>query len=191
MIAALILGVLGFQDPFVVAPDDYKLELENAYVRLVRVTYGPNQKSPVHDHPATPTVYVYTTDGDRMRIVHEGDKDVIRPAVKAGQIRFNHGMLEHHTMENLGDTRSEYIRVELKTKPVDLPVKDVRLSPTDPQFENGMIRISREADGKPEKYPSVYVVLGSGNTSFVPAGGIYSLGAGDSVVKVELKTAPK
>src|SRR6202035_1635488 len=100
MIAAFILSLLSFQDPFKVAPEDYKLEFENEYVRLVRVTYGPHQKSSVHDHPATPTVYVYTTDGDKMSISHEDGPNVIRPIVKVGQIRFNRGMAEHHTMEN-------------------------------------------------------------------------------------------
>jgi hypothetical protein len=191
MIVALIVWLLAFQDPFQVAPDDYKLELENRYVRLVRVTYGPHQKSPVHDHPGTPTVYVYTTNGGKMQISHEDGPMVERPAVQAGQIRFNRGMPEHHTMENLGDTRSEYIRVELKTVPVDLPDKDVRLSPADAGFENAMIRISRVAGTGPERYASVYVVIGSGKTAFVPAGGSYAGAAGESVVKVELKTAPK
>jgi hypothetical protein len=179
------------QDPFQVAPDDYKLEYENDYVRLVRVTYGPHQKSPEHDHPGTPTVYVYTTDGGQMRIAHNGEEPVIRPAVKAGQIRFSKGMPEHHTMENLGDVRSEYIRVELKTKPIDLPAKDVRLSPQDESFENGMIRISRLAASGQERYPSVYVLIASGKTVFVPAGGTYSGNPADQLVKVELKTAPK
>jgi hypothetical protein len=190
MIARLILSLLAFQDPFKVAPDDYKLEFENEYVRLVRVTYGPHQKSPVHDHSATPTVYVYTTDGGRMSISHEDGPNIIRPVVKVGQVRFNRGMAEHHTMENLGDARSEYIRVELKTKPLDLPEKDVRMAPTDPDFENAMIRISRVASGAPEVNPSVYVTLGTGRCTFVPANGKYTP-TPDPVLKVELKTAPK
>jgi hypothetical protein len=190
MIAALLLAFVAFQDPFKVAPDDYKLEFENPYIRLVRVTYGPHQKSPEHDHPATPTVYIYTTDGDKMSIAHDGEPPVIRPVVKAGQIRFNRGIAEHHTMENLGGVRSEYIRVELKTKPLELPEKDVRLTPSEPSFENAMIRISREANGAPEGYPSVYVTLGSGRCTFVPAGQRYPTTA-TPIVKVELKTNPK
>jgi hypothetical protein len=190
MIAAVILSLLAFQDPFKVAPEDYKLVFENQYVRVVRVTYGAHQKSPVHDHPATPTVYIYTTDGDKMSISHEDGPNVIRPAVKMGQIRFNRGIAEHHTMENLGDQRSEYIRVELKTKPEALPEKDVRLAPTDPEFEDAMLRISRVADDKPERYPSVYVTLKTGSCRFVPVGGTFARPS-LPVVKVELKTAPK
>jgi hypothetical protein len=191
MMMLLSIALLFLQNPFEVAPDDYKLELENNYVRIVRVTYGGHQKSPVHDHPGTPTVYVYTTDGDKMRISHEDGPMIERPPVKAGQVRFSRGMPEHHTMENLGDTRSEYIRVELKTMPADLPAKDVRLSPGDAQFENGMLRISRISGTVPEVYPSVYVVIGSGKTTFVPPGKTYHFSDGDSVVKVELKTPPQ
>jgi hypothetical protein len=190
MIAALILSFVAFQDPFKVAPDDYKLLFENEYVRVVRVTYGAHQKSPVHDHPATPTVYVYTTDGDRMSISHEDGPNIIRPVVKMGQIRFNRGLAEHHTMENLGDKRSVYIRVELKTKPEGLPDKDVRLAPVDPSFENAMIRISRVADEKPEQFPSVYVTLKTSRCRFVGVGQTYARPS-LPFVKVELKTAPK
>jgi hypothetical protein len=190
MSLAILAAVLLSQNPFVVAPDDYKLELENEYLRIVRVTYGPHQKSPVHDHPANPTVYVYTTDGDKMRISHEDGPVVERPVVKAGQVRFNHGMPEHHTMENLGDARSEYIRLELKTQAVDLPAKDVRLGVGDGEFENGMLKISRSVTAGPEPNPCVYVVIGSGKAVFVGAGERYR-GAGDErLVRVELKTGP-
>ncbi len=189
MTVLLLLASLGWQDPFRVAPDEYRLLLENAYVRLVQVSYGPRQKSPVHDHPGLPTVYVYTTDGDKMRISHAGGPSVERPAVLAGQVRFNRGMPEHHTMENLGALPSQYIRVEMKTVPVDLPEKDVRLTPGDAAFENGMLRISRVSGTGAEALPTVYVEVGSGKTTFVPAGSEYT-GAG-RVVKVELKTAPK
>jgi len=99
-------------------------------------------------------------------------------------------MAEHHTVENLGDSRSEYIRVELKTRPVELPEKDVRLAPADPSFENAMIRISRTSDGNPERYPSVYVALRSGRCNFVGVGKTLAA-TKDPVVKIELKTSPK
>jgi hypothetical protein len=55
------------QDPYRVAPDHYHLVFENQWVRATRVTYGPHETAPVHQHPPTPTtVYVYLTDGVAM-----------------------------------------------------------------------------------------------------------------------------
>jgi len=85
--------------PFLLAlavpQSDSTLELENAWVRIVRVHYLPHEKPARTITP--PTVYVYTTDGGRLRIVHdEMEKPVIRPVVKAGAVRFNRGAAEHH-----------------------------------------------------------------------------------------------
>src|SRR5437016_7099323 len=38
------------QDATVAAAKNYKVELENDLVRVVRVTYGPHEKSPLHEH---------------------------------------------------------------------------------------------------------------------------------------------
>ena len=51
-------------ESYQVAADHYHLAFENAWARATRVTYGPHEKAPVHEHPPTPTtVYVYVTDG--------------------------------------------------------------------------------------------------------------------------------
>lgn len=145
---------------------DAVTELENRWVRVVRVHYTPHQKTGVHDHPAQPTVYIYVTDGGRLKIGHEGEPPVIRPPVKSGAIRFQKGVAERHAVEELDGVESEYLRVELKTEPVDLPAADVRRSATDrTPFESGMLRILRvtcpahnncPASGHPE-FPAVIV----------------------------------
>lgn len=178
------------QDPFKVAPDHYKLVFENPSVRVVRVIYGPHEKSPVHDHPANPTVYVYVTDGGPLHISHEGGPMVTRPVVKAGQVRFNHGMAEHHFMENMAGEASEYVRVELKTRPADLPEKDVRLAPDAAPFENGQIRISHldcsQSCAAPA-YPAVDVPIGVAKPKWLKPG---EAETGGPLVRVELKTPP-
>src|SRR5258708_22822876 len=142
MIALLVLTLLA-QDPFRVAPRNYKLEFENQWVRVVRVRYGTHDKTAVHDHPATPAVYVYVTDGGRLRISHDGEA-VIRAAVQAGAMRFSGGMAEHHSVEELDGVSSEFLRVELLMKPVDLPERDVRRAAGDrTPYESKMIRILR------------------------------------------------
>jgi hypothetical protein len=126
------------------APSDATLEFENPLVRIVRVQYRPHQRTAMHDHPATPTVYVYVTDGGRLRIGHEGEEPVIRPAVKAGAIRFQHAVAERHIVEELDGVASEYLRLELKAQPPDQPPADVRRAPGDrTPYESPTLRIYR------------------------------------------------
>lgn len=58
---------------------DSSTEFENDYVRVVRVRYAANQKTEVHDYPALATVYVYVTDGGRLRLGHDGTEPTVRP----------------------------------------------------------------------------------------------------------------
>ena len=37
-------------------------------MRVLRVLYKPRRKTAEHDHPATPTSYVYLTHGGRLKI---------------------------------------------------------------------------------------------------------------------------
>ena len=49
------------QDPVKVDPKHYKVEAENKQVRVLRISYGPHEKSVMHGHPAT--VAVFLTEG--------------------------------------------------------------------------------------------------------------------------------
>lgn len=200
------------QNPYSVARTHYQLIFENDWARAARVTYGPHEKAPVHDHPATPTtVYVYVTDGGVMRFHHvTGDRvagvNIDRPPVKAGAIRFAHGAPETHWVEYLGDLPTEYVRIELRTEPLERPVRDVRLPPValDPaksaiqtQFENAQVRILRimcppgePCPASPEPgAPAVVVTMAGPQRGHVewsppPARGPLEL------VRIELKTKP-
>src|SRR6476469_2248697 len=104
------------QDPYRIAGDHYHLVFENPWVRATRVTYGPHETAPVHQHPPTPTtVYVYVTDGAGMRFRHVTGEHVAgvsidRKPVQASAIRFAHGAPETHSVEYLGDIPTEYAR---------------------------------------------------------------------------------
>ncbi len=209
--ACLAICVSG-QDPYVIDPTHFHLVFENAWARVTRVTYGPHESSPVHEHPPTPTtIYIYVTDGGEFRFKHmTGMKvagtTITRPAVKAGAIRFAHSAPETHSVEYLGDRPTEYIRIELRTDPVDLPIRNIRIPPPsmDPaksavldEFENAQIRILRVICAAGERCPAsqnpgdpaIVTIMGGpdkGSVSWSPA---TEKGPRDEV-RVELKTEP-
>jgi quercetin dioxygenase-like cupin family protein len=99
------------QDPVKVDPKHYKVEFENAQVRVLRITYGAHEKSVMHSHPAG--VAIFLTDSHGKFTFPDG-KSEVRDS-KAGQARWASG--ETHLPENLADKPEELILVELKAKP--------------------------------------------------------------------------
>ena len=98
------------QDPVKVDSKHYKVEFENDQVRVLRITYGPHEKSVMHEHPAN--VAVFLTDGKARFTLPDG-KTQDAP-VKAGTIQWDGG--GRHLPENVGDEPFELIVVELKGK---------------------------------------------------------------------------
>ncbi len=181
-------------------PTDAKIEFENPSVRIVRVHYTPHMKTALHDHPAAAVVYVYVTDGGRLRIGHDGEEPVTRPPVKAGGIRYQKPVAESHVVVELDGVESEYIRIELKTRLVDLPAADVRIPPAENQpYESGLLRIERvtcppngacPVSAHPER-PAV-VVIGKTARWLEPNASVLLNTANTPMqqVRVELKTPP-
>jgi len=99
------------QDPVKVDSKHYKVEFENDQVRVVRISYGPHEKSVMHAHPAG--VAVYLTDGKAKFTLPDG-KTQDAP-VKAGAVQWSAG--GKHLPENTGDQPFELVLVELKSKP--------------------------------------------------------------------------
>lgn len=54
--SALVLGLLGRiaigENAVTAFPDHYKVEFENDQVRVIRIKYGPGEKTGMHDHGA-------------------------------------------------------------------------------------------------------------------------------------------
>jgi len=98
------------QDPVKVDPKHYKVESENAEVRVVRVHYGPHEKSPMHAHPDA--VAIFLTDG-HTRFGLPGGKTQ-ESTFKAGDALFTPA--SKHAPENLSDQPFDLILVELKGK---------------------------------------------------------------------------
>jgi quercetin dioxygenase-like cupin family protein len=84
------------------------VELENERVRVVRITFGPHEKSVMHGHPSTITVNL--TDACFKFTYHGGKTDIIE--AKAGQV-LSFPAFEY-LPENLSDKSFEAIAIELK-----------------------------------------------------------------------------
>lgn len=152
------------QDPTVVFPNNYRKVLGNADVTVLRVHYGPHETVGVHDHSDHPTVYVYLNDSGPVRFVHEPDNVILtRPPTHTGAYRVSPGRRERHSVVNLSDQPSDYLRVELKKVPLGALKHEFRGSPPAPlvegtklEFNDPWLRIER-------------VVCPAGSTCALPA----------------------
>ena len=162
VLTSLAMGLLAgdsfAQDPFVIAPNAYKIKFENDWVRVVRVHYGPFEKIGPHDHPQGQTIFIYLNDSGEVRFQHvegfSGHYPAIRPPTKAGAFRLARVQPENHEVENLSNIPSDFLQVELKTQEVDpdsfrgrsLPEAPSAQQPADYrkiEFDNAQVRITR------------------------------------------------
>ncbi len=113
----LLVAVVGFvfggqvclaQDPVKIAPDNYKVALENDSVRVCNVQVKPGEKIVMHSHPDH---VVYTINGGKAKFTHSDGKtkDV---ELKAGEATWHKA--ESHAGENVGTTELKLVVFELK-----------------------------------------------------------------------------
>ena len=114
LLTAPVIALPLAQDPTKTLPKSYKLEFENDSVRTVRVHYDANATLPEHEHPGGVTVYLYFNASPGVRFEHDDGIPITRPAVQPGAIRIGAGPGEHHTVTNLADTPTDFIRVLVK-----------------------------------------------------------------------------
>jgi len=96
------------QDPVKVDSKHYKVESQNSRVRVLRIHYGPHEKSVWHYHPAG--VATALTDA-HIKFNLPGGKSQ-ESNMKAGETMLVPA--GKHLPENLGDSDFEVILVELK-----------------------------------------------------------------------------
>ena len=180
----LLSVVLGFaappvfaQDPVKVDPAHHQVVLENDQVRVLRIAFGPKEKAPVHEHPAS--VAVFLTDA-HFRISPVGGKPDETPQKRGGIVAVSAGK---HTVENIGGAKTELVLVELKgpaapapwlgvaQDAVKLDAKHYKI-----ELENDRARVLRVTYGPKEKsvmhdHPAtVAVFLTDANVTFTGAG---------------------
>ncbi len=96
-------------DPVQTDPKHCKIEFENEKVRVLRIRFGPNEKSEMHTHP--PMVAIFLTDHHIRHRYSDGTTEEMRG--KAGDVQYVDAW--QHSPENLSYRPSEFIAVELKS----------------------------------------------------------------------------
>ncbi len=161
------------QDPVKVDPKHYKVEVDNAQVRILRITIGPHEKTPMHGHPAG--VAIWLTDATGKLTTADGKTEEFH--TKAGQAEWSGP--ERHWGENTSDKPLEVIQVELKrpagkaaaaagwVDPATAEPKHYKV-----EFENDQVRVVRYAAGPHGKsamhdHPAhIVVTFAEGRTKF-------------------------
>jgi quercetin dioxygenase-like cupin family protein len=97
------------QDAVKTDPAHYKTISENAAVRIVRVSYAPNDKSPMHSHPDSAVVILRggqmqfgAPDGTKTETTNADNSGLYLPAGS-------------HANQNVGKTAIDAILIEFKT----------------------------------------------------------------------------
>lgn len=172
--ATYILG----QDAAQVDAKHYKVEFENEQVRVVRATYGPNEKSVMHQHPDGLAVSLNNMTGKFTF----PDGTMQNRTFKAGQVRWTPA--ETHLPQNMTAKSFQVILVELKggSAGTSMPAGAVDPIKADPKrnkvvFENDRVRVLRFTGAPGGKEPmhghpsSVAISLVNGNLEFTTPDG--------------------
>lgn len=96
-------------DPVKVDSKHYKVVLENDRVRVVRVNYGPGEKSVMHTHPET--LVVFLSDGQAKFTAPDGKSE--EQSWKAGEV--GQRPAEQHLPENVSKKPIDAILIEFKS----------------------------------------------------------------------------
>jgi quercetin dioxygenase-like cupin family protein len=120
----------------------YKVEIDNEWVRVLRVKQPPHAKIPMHEHPAQ--VNVTLTDAWVRSTSANGKVDMVYRT--AGTVGFNEA--SKHSEENLSDQPLEAVVIELKKGPAYTPpveLDPVKLAPEEHivEVENDRVRAIR------------------------------------------------
>ena len=96
------------QDPVKVDPKHYKVLYEDSEVRVLRASYGPHEKSPMHEHPNL--IAVFTTEAQFKFTLADGTTQD-RQGKKGDHLAIP---AEKHSPENVGGAPAHVVLVEFK-----------------------------------------------------------------------------
>ena len=105
------------QDPTKVDPQHYKVIFEDTSIRVLRLTYGPHEKSVMHEHPFGSCVIFITEFHAKST---DPDGNVTTEDHRPGEVAcdtYRRGAFRH-LPENTGDTAFQVILIERKSAQV-------------------------------------------------------------------------
>jgi quercetin dioxygenase-like cupin family protein len=108
LLSLCLVPILSAQDAVKVDPKHYTVVSENDQVRILKVHYGPHEKSVMHSHPDAVAVFLNDSKG-RFSFPDGKTQDL---NAKAGDAVYT--PKQTHLPENIGDTGFDLIVVELK-----------------------------------------------------------------------------
>jgi quercetin dioxygenase-like cupin family protein len=106
--AAPVAPAVAAEEAVAADPKHYTVEFENEKMRVLRIKYGPGEKSVMHNHPAN--LAVFLTDGKVKFTMPDGSSG--EAEMKAGTVEWDGG--GDHLPQNIGGKPMELILVELK-----------------------------------------------------------------------------
>ena len=110
------------QDGLVAHPNVYRVQFENEWVRLVRVTIPGSTTLPAHTHPEGYMIHLYFNDAGPVVFEHDGSPYTItRPPVKARSYRVGPATPETHIVVNSSAGATDFMRIEFKAAPAMAP----------------------------------------------------------------------
>jgi hypothetical protein len=143
------------QDPIAVSPNNFKLEIDNPWVRVLRLKLGPHEKTPAYQ--TLPSVTVYLTAADQKMTAGGG---------KSSEMKHQLGEASYadagtRSLENMSSEPMEEIIVELKPeapKGNGLPAAELDPVKVEPDyakvlFENDRVRVLHTVLGAHVKNP--------------------------------------
>jgi len=109
ILAAAVFSTTAIAEDAVKAdPKHYTVEFENDKVRIIRIKYGPGEKSVMHTHG--PHVAILLTENDTRMTSSDGtsERETTKPGVAVWSDK------TEHLPENLSDQPLEVVLVEVK-----------------------------------------------------------------------------
>ncbi len=107
-VAMCFAAVTIAEDAVEADPEHYTVEFENDKVRIIRIKYGPGEKSVMHTHG--PHVSIMLTESTWRMTLPDGS--INEETTEIGAAVWTDA--DEHLPENLGDEPGEVILVELK-----------------------------------------------------------------------------